>query len=149
VHPFDPVELDVARRRRSGDPRQRTVGAQPRDRGGHVVDHVLGADDADVHVRDEGERAAPAQRAALQHDRAGLGDADGRAGDHRVEGVEVGDRQRLPAVSVTSVTLPSPAGAHSAGSPAGTPTRVASTRRSAAATAAATASGGTCSTVAL
>ena len=51
------------------------------------------ADDADVVVGDERERAAAGGGAGVEHDRAGVGDRERAAGDDRVERVEVGDRE--------------------------------------------------------
>src|SRR4029453_18002062 len=62
---------------------------------GNGGDNVLGADDADVVVGDERERASAGGGTGVQHDRAGVGDRHRAAGDNRVERVELGDRETL------------------------------------------------------
>ena len=85
VYALDAVELDVAGRRGAGDPGERAVRAQPREGGRHVVDDVLGAHQADACVGHQRVRTPPAQRAALQNDRAGLGHADHASGEHGID----------------------------------------------------------------
>ena len=46
--------------------------------------------DADVQVGQQGDDAAALAGAVVEHDGAGLGDADGGTGDDRVDGVELG-----------------------------------------------------------
>ena len=70
-----------------GRPSAATPG-QRGDRVGHAGDDRVGLDDADVPVRHEGERAAAGALAAVEDDRAGLGDGQRAAGEHAVEPVE-------------------------------------------------------------
>ena len=54
------------------------AGSSGGDRVGHVGHHLVGADHADVQVGHQGERPAALAGAVVEHDGAGLGDADGR-----------------------------------------------------------------------
>jgi len=88
VDTFDPVEFDVAGRRRAADPGQRAAGSQP----GHGLrdqrDHLVRLDQAQVIVGDEAERTAALARPGVEDDGAGLGDGDRGAGDDAVGLVE-------------------------------------------------------------
>ena len=68
-------------------------GVEAGHRVGYVGDDLVGADDADVHVGDQRDRAAALAGAVVEDDGAGLGDADGRVGDDGGAGVELGGRQ--------------------------------------------------------
>src|SRR3954452_19233206 len=80
VHSLDALELDVgrgARPRDEGDRPALTRGwLERRDRLGHARHDLLGAHDADVVVGYEGERAAAGFGAAVEDDRARLGDRE-------------------------------------------------------------------------
>ena len=65
-------------------------GSSSVERVGHVGDDLVGVDDADVEVGHQGDRATALAGAVVEHDRAGLGDAEPGAGDDGVEGVELG-----------------------------------------------------------
>ena len=65
-------------------------------------------DDADVEVGDERQRAPAGRAAAVEDDRAGLGDRQRAAGEHAVERVELGAARARS--STTSSTPRSPAG---------------------------------------
>ena len=60
-----------------------------RERLGQQLDDLRLADDADVEVGHERERAAPLLRAAGEDDRAGLGDRGRAAGECAVDAVEL------------------------------------------------------------
>src|SRR3954454_22295062 len=93
VDALDAVELDVRGGRRAGDERQRSVRIEPGDRVRDGGDDLLGADDADVVIGDERERSPAGCRAAVEDDRAGVGDRERAAGDHRVERFELAYRE--------------------------------------------------------
>src|SRR5262245_22944078 len=97
VDAFDPVQLDVAGGGRAADPGERPGGVEDVEGVGYVGDDLVGLDDADVQVRDEGERPPTLTRAVVEDDRAGLGDPDAGSGDDAVEGVEVGGREAVVA----------------------------------------------------
>jgi|JI9StandDraft_1071089.scaffolds.fasta_scaffold90093_2 hypothetical protein len=81
VDAFDPAQLDVAGRAGTADPRQRPAGAhrlgQPGNGLRHVTDHLIGPHETDVQVGNQAERPPPLPRPVIEHDRPGLGDADG------------------------------------------------------------------------
>jgi hypothetical protein len=90
VDALDPVELDVGRRRRAGDERDRpALAGDALDRLGDELDDLRRLDDADVEVGDERQRAPALLRRGGEDDRAGLGDRDRAAGDDAVERVEL------------------------------------------------------------
>ena len=88
VDPLDALELDVAGCAGAADPCERSgpvgVGSEPGHRVGKVMDHLVGADDADVGVRHQGQLAPALVGPVVEDDRAGRGDSDGRAGDDGV-----------------------------------------------------------------
>jgi hypothetical protein len=90
VHALDAIELDVARGARPGDKGEWPAGAlQGADRVGHRGDDLAALDDADVEVGHQGQRPAARTLAAVEDDRAGLGDGQRAAGDGAVERVEI------------------------------------------------------------
>ena len=83
---FDAIELDVARGARPRDEGERPAGAlEGADRVGHGGEDLRTLDDADVQVGDERQRAASRPLAAVEDDRARLGDGQRTAGDGAVE----------------------------------------------------------------
>ena len=119
----DAAELDVGRRGRPRDQRDRRAPRrdrrrEPRDRLGHEVDDLLLGDDADVVVGDERQRPAPAALVAVEDDRPGLGDRDRAAGERGVDARRA--RARRGASSATSST---PGGSQAASSRGGNATR--------------------------
>ena len=62
---------------RAADPGQRPGRVEHGERVGDVGDDLVGADDADVQVGHQGERPTALAGAVVEHDGAGLGDADG------------------------------------------------------------------------
>lgn len=94
---LDAVQLDVGGRRGAGDegdrPPHRRELPDPLDRLRDKLDDLLLADHADVQVGHEAERTAALGGASGQHDRAGLGDRDRRAGEDAVDPVERGVQQ--------------------------------------------------------
>ena len=90
MHALDPVQLDVARGRGSADPRLRSQRVEPLDGVGHPRDHLVRTQHAHVEVGHEAQRASSLTRPVVEHDRAGCGDAEHRAGDDAVELVEFG-----------------------------------------------------------
>ena len=88
-----PVQFDVAGRRRSADPGQRTGRVEPFEGLRHRVHHLLGHTyDADVVVGYEGDPAPPLSRTRVEDDRPGLGDGHRAAGDDAVHRVEFASR---------------------------------------------------------
>ncbi len=90
---LDPAELDIRGRRRARDERDGTTFrgdeiAQAGDRLGHEVNDLGVPDDANVQVRHERERAPALCRPCGEDDGSRLGDPEGAAGDHTVEGIE-------------------------------------------------------------
>src|SRR4029450_3250262 len=57
---------------------------------GHAGHHLGGGPPHQVVVGDQAEGAPALAGAAVEHDRAGLGDGHGAAGEHAVEGGQVG-----------------------------------------------------------
>src|SRR5256885_1614363 len=60
-----------------------------RDRVGHGGHDLVRAHDAQVKIRHERQRAAPGHTRAVEHDRPGLRDRGGAAGEDAVDRVEV------------------------------------------------------------
>ena len=114
VDAFDAVELDVAGGARPADEGQRPARIEPGEGFGHAGDDLLGVDDADVQVGHQADGPAAAERGAVQHDGAGLGDRDGAAGDHRVDVVELHRGQVRPVDDLAVVVDPGrqPSGDH-------------------------------------
>ena len=84
VHALDPVELDVRGGRRPGDERERPARAltdvlELLDGLRHEPHDLILADDADMKVRHERQRPPALPRAAVENERADLGDGDGAA----------------------------------------------------------------------
>ncbi len=73
--------------------RARDGGLEPGDGLRDDPDDLLAEHHADVQVGHERERAAALGGAAVQHERAGLGDRHGAAGQGAVEPVELAGRQ--------------------------------------------------------
>ena len=98
MNPLDALELDVGGGRRAGDERDRPSGlrglGEPSDGVGHGGHDLLLADDAQVVVGHERQRPPARAPAAVEDDRAGLGDPERAARQHAVEGVEVSRRQQ-------------------------------------------------------
>ena len=63
VHALDPVQLDVAGRRRAADPGQRPGGSSRASASGTVCDDLVGPDHAEVVVGDQGDRPPALVRA--------------------------------------------------------------------------------------
>ena len=59
-----------------------------------AADDLIRPHDADVQVGQEAEHASALVGAAVEDDRAGLGDRDRTAGDRAVEAIELGVRER-------------------------------------------------------
>ena len=112
VHALDPAELDVAGGRGSADPGLRAARVEPGEGVGDVGHDLVLAHDADVQVGQQGDDPAALARPVVEHDGAGLGDADGGGGDDGVDGVE------SAWVSPSSTTAPGT----SSSSPGGTTT---------------------------
>ena len=87
---LDAAELDVAGGGGSADPGLRAVGVQAGEGLGDVAYDLVLVDDADVQVGQQGDHPAALAGAVVEHDGAGLGDADRGTGDDRVDGVELG-----------------------------------------------------------
>ena len=94
---LDALELDVGGRRRARDEDDRAPIAGGRgeagDQLGHGLDDLLLADDADVEVGHECDRAAALALAAVERDRARLGTRRGTGRQGAVEPVELGRRE--------------------------------------------------------
>ena len=90
---LDTVEFDVAGGTGAADERQRFGRVEGLEGLRHGVDDLVGAHDADVVIRDQGQRPPPLTGAAVEHDRPGGGDPEGAAGDDHVERVEFERRQ--------------------------------------------------------
>ena len=92
VHALDAAELDVRGRGGAGDERERAPLAGGRREAleslGHGADDLIDLHHAEMEIRHERERAAALAGAAVEHDRARLGDRRGAAGEHAVDGVE-------------------------------------------------------------
>ena len=76
VHALDTSELDIRGSGRARDPRCRLFRVHAGDDLGDAVDDLILVDDAQVAVRNQGERATAAALVRLEHDGAGLGGGD-------------------------------------------------------------------------
>ena len=92
VHALDAAELDVRGRGGAGDEGERAPLAGGRrealDSLGHRADDLIDLHHAEMEIRHERQRAAALAGAAVEHDRARLGDRRAAAGEHAVDGVE-------------------------------------------------------------
>ena len=109
------------------------VGIETGERLRDGPDDLLRTDDADVEVRQQAQRATTLTRTGIEHDRAGLGDRDGTAGDDAVESVEIG-RGQAAARHPGRATTVAAAASHADGRSAGTAMRPAPWPASTAAT---------------
>ena len=66
--------------------------------------------DADVQVGQQGDDAAALPGPVVEHDGAGLGDADGGTGDDGVDGIELGVGQPVVDDGARNVDAPARAG---------------------------------------
>src|SRR5205823_3071939 len=91
VDALDSLELDVGGRRRPRDERQRP-SLEPSEGGErlrHRLHDLVGADDADMEVWDERQRAPALRRPTCEDERPGFRNRDGAPGEDTVESVEV------------------------------------------------------------
>jgi AcrR family transcriptional regulator len=87
VDALDPVELDVAGGAGAADPGLGAGRVEPGQGLGDAGHHLGGGHHHQVVVGDQAEGAAALAGAAVEHDRARLGDGHRAAGEHAVEAV--------------------------------------------------------------
>ena len=88
VYALDTSELDIRGSGRARDPRRWLLRVHAGDDLGDAVDDLILVNDAQVAIRNQGERATAAALIRLEHDGAGLGGGDVRQGDNGVGLIE-------------------------------------------------------------
>mgnify|MGYP001757342605 CR=1 FL=1 len=88
MYALDTSELDIGGSGRARDPGCRLLRVHTGDDLGDAVDDLILVDDAQVAIRNQGERATAAALIRLEHDGAGLGGGDVRQGDNGVGLIE-------------------------------------------------------------